>query len=136
TRTGAIVGRNTAEKLHWKIGSRVPIFSPIWRRADGNRVWEFDIVGIFDGDKKNSDTMSLFFRYDYFDEARANFKGQVGWYTIRVKDPNRAPELANLVDKEFENSDDETKTAPEAVFAQAWAKQIGNIALMIASILG
>jgi putative ABC transport system permease protein len=136
TRTGAIVGKTTADKLHWKIGDRVPIFSPLWRRADGNRVWEFDIVGIFDGDKKNTDTMSLFFRYDYFDEARAGAKGQVGWYTVRVKDPNRAAEVAKLVDLEFENSDEETKTAPEAAFAQAWAKQIGNIALMIASILG
>src|SRR5205085_5922847 len=30
----------------------------------------------------------------------------------------------------------ETKTAPEAAFAQAWVKQIGNIALICASILG
>src|SRR5205823_6498492 len=102
----------------------------------GSHTWEFDIVGIFDADKKNADTMSLFFRYDYFDEARAGAKGQVGWYTVRVKDPNQAAEVAKLVDREFENSDEETKTAPEAAFAQAWAKQIGNIALMIASILG
>jgi putative ABC transport system permease protein len=40
------------------------------------------------------------------------------------------------VDAEFENSDEQTKTAPEAAFAQAWAKQIGNIALITASILG
>jgi putative ABC transport system permease protein len=136
TRTGAIVGKTTADKLHWKIGDRIPIYSPLWAKADGSHVWEFDIVGIFDGDKKNTDTMSLFFRYDYFDEARAGAKGQVGWYTVRVKDPNQAAELAKLVDKEFENSDEETKTEPEAAFAQGWAKQIGNIALMIASILG
>jgi len=40
------------------------------------------------------------------------------------------------VDQEFLNSDNETKTAPQAAFAQAWAKQIGNIALMCAAILG
>jgi putative ABC transport system permease protein len=136
TRTGAIVGHTTAEKLHWKVGDRVPIFSPLWAKADGSHTWEFEIAGIFDGDKKNTDTMSLFFRYDYFDEARQGAKGQVGWYTVRVKDPSQAAEVAKLVDQEFENSDYETKTAPEAAFAQAWAKQIGNIALMIASILG
>jgi putative ABC transport system permease protein len=136
TRTGAIVGKTTAEKLHWKIGDKVPIFSPIWRKADGNQTWEFDIVGIFDGKGKVADTMSLFFRYDYFDEARAGAKGQVGWYTLRVKDPSQAAEIAKKVDLEFENSDYETKTEPEAAFAQAWVKQIGNIALMTAIILG
>ena len=136
TRTGAIIGKTTADKLHWKVGDRVPIFSPLWAKAGGSHTWEFEIVGIFSGDKKNTDTMSLFFRYDYFDEARMGAKGQVGWYTVRVKDPNQAAEVAKLVDQEFENSDYETKTAPEAAFAQAWAKQIGNIALMIASILG
>src|SRR6266481_295334 len=48
TRTGAIVGRATAERLHWKVGDKVPIFSPIWRKAGGNQAWEFDICGIYD----------------------------------------------------------------------------------------
>ena len=136
TRTGAIVGRTTAEKFHWKIGQKVPIFTPLWRNADGKQTWEFDIVGIFDGKTKNTDTMSMFFRYDYFDEARPLAKGQVGWYTVRVKDPSQAGEVAKQIDNEFLNSEYETKTAPEAAFAQAWAKQIGNIALICASILG
>src|SRR5438876_9553545 len=136
TRTGAIVGRTTAEKLHWKIGDHVPIFTPLWRKADGSQIWEFDIVGIFDAKAKNADTMSLFFRYDYFDEAHAGEKWRVNWYTLRVKDPLQSDQVARLVDQEFLNSDNETKTAPEAAFAQAWAKQIGNIALMCAAILG
>jgi putative ABC transport system permease protein len=80
--------------------------------------------------------MSLFFRYDYFDEARLRGKGQVGWYTIRVKDPAQATQIAKQIDNEFENSDAETKTEPEGAFAQSWANQIGNIALMTALILG
>ena len=137
TRTGAIVGKTTADRFKWKVGDRVPIFSPIWRKADGSQTWYFDIVGIFTANEKNADTMSMFFRYDYFDEARAgDVKGLVGWYTVRVKDSTQAAEVAKLVDKEFENSDEQTKTAPEAAFAQAWAKQIGNIAFITASILG
>jgi len=136
TRTGAIVGRTTAKAFDWKIGQKVPIFTPLWRTADGKQTWEFDIVGIFDGKEKNTDTMSMFFRYDYFDEARADAKGQVGWYTIRLKDSSQATQVARAIDTEFENSDYETKTAPEAAFAQAMVKQIGNIALICASILG
>src|ERR1043166_4984395 len=113
TRTGAIVGRKTAERFHWKVGDKVPIFTPLWRTADGKQTWEFDLVGIFDGKAKNTDTMSLFFRYDYFDEARPFAKGQVGWYTVRVKDPSQAAQVAKLIDEEFLNSDYETKTAPE-----------------------
>jgi putative ABC transport system permease protein len=136
TRTGAIVGRQAATRFNWKIGDKVPIFTPIWPKADGNNTWEFDIVGIYDAKDKNIDTSSLFFRYDYFDEARASLKGQVGWYNVRIKDPSQAAQVAKAIDQEFENSDYETKTAPEAAFAQAWVKQIGNIALMISSILG
>ena len=49
TRTGAIVGRTTAERFGWKIGDKVPITSTIWLQTDGTRRWIFDIVGIFDG---------------------------------------------------------------------------------------
>jgi putative ABC transport system permease protein len=136
TRTGAIVGRKTAERFNWKLGDKVPIRSSIWSQKDGSFLWEFDIVGIYDGRDKNTDTTPLFFRYDYFDEARRGGKGQVGWYTIRITDPSKAAEVAKLVDAEFENSSAETKTEPEGAFIQAWAKQIGDIALITASILG
>jgi putative ABC transport system permease protein len=136
TRTGAIVGRKTAERFDWKVGDKVPIQSSIWSKKDGSFLWEFDIVGIFDGRDKNTDTTPLFFRYDYFDEARRGGTGQVGWYTIRVQDTARPAEVAKLVDAEFENSSYETKTEAEGAFVQAWAKQIGDIALITASILG
>jgi putative ABC transport system permease protein len=137
TRTGAIVGRKTADRFNWKIGDKIPIQSSIWVNANGSRLWEFDIVGIYDGKDGGTDTTPLFFRYDYFDEARQTWgKGQVGWYTIRVKDPTQAAEVAKLVDREFENSTAETKTEPEGAFLQGWANQIGNIVLIVSAILG
>jgi len=136
TRTGAIVGRKTADRFHWKIGDKVPIQSTIWSKKDGSFLWEFDIVGIYDGRDKNTDTTAMFFRYDFFDEARRAGTGQVGWYTIRVNNTAQAADVAKLVDAEFENSSYETKTEAEGAFVQAWAKQIGDIALITASILG
>ncbi len=136
TRIGAIVGKDIAQRFQWKVGDRVPIFSPFWRKSDGSRTWEFEIAGIYDAKEKNIDKMSMFFRYDYFDEARGDVKGQVGWYTVRVTDPARAGEVAERIDQEFMNSEFETKTQPEAAFAQAWVKQIGNIALITSLILG
>jgi putative ABC transport system permease protein len=135
-RTGAIVGRTTADRFHWKIGDRIPIQSPIWAKKDNSHSWEFDLVGIYDGKDKQTDTMSLFFHYDYFEEARLGEKGMVGWYTIRVKDPAQAAEIARKIDEEFQNSPAETKAEPENAFIQGFANQIGNIALIVTSILG
>jgi putative ABC transport system permease protein len=138
TRTGAIVGRATAERFGWKIGDKVPIRSTIWSQPNGSRTWIFDIVGIYDGRDKNTDTTSLFFRYDYFDEVRTQAwgKGLVGWYSVRIKDPAQAAEVAKRIDAEFENSSAETKTEPEGAFVQGWVNQVGDIALITASILG
>jgi putative ABC transport system permease protein len=135
TRTGAIVGRKTAERFHWKVGDKVPILSSIFAKTDGSRLWEFELVGIFDGRDKNTDTTPLYFQYDYFEEARAWNKGQVGWYIVRVQDPAQAAEVAQRIDAEFENSDAETKAEPEGAFLQGWAKQIGDITLITATIL-
>ncbi len=133
-RTGAIVGRATAKRFDWKVGDTVPIKSPIWRRANVNDAWEFEIVGIYDGAKGSTDTSQFFFRYDYFEEGRAFGKGTVGWFTIRITDPAKAAEVAKAVDDEFANSPYETKTETEAAMAQGFAQQIGDIGAMMLGI--
>lgn len=135
TRTGAIVGRATAQRFGWKIGDRIPLKSPIWRREDGSDAWEFDLVGIYDGAKKGTDTSQFFFRYDYFDEGRSMGKGQISWFTIRVNDPAQAERIAARVDQEFANSPYETKTEPEGAFAQGFAQQVGDIGTIVTGIL-
>lgn len=134
TRTGAIIGRALAERFKWKIGDRIPLVSPIWPRK-GDGAWEFEIVGIYDGARKNVDTSGFVFRYDYFDEGRANGEGLVGWYSVRVKDPERAAEVAKAIDNEFANSPYETKAEPEGAFMQGFAQQIGDIGTILIAIL-
>jgi putative ABC transport system permease protein len=133
-RTGAIVGRALADRFQWKIGDRVALVSPIWPRK-GDQAWEFDIVGIFEGAKKGTDTSGFYFRYDYFDEGRSYGEGEVGWYTVRVDDPARAAEVAKAIDDEFANSPFETKAEPEGAFAQGFAQQIGDIGTILIAIL-
>jgi len=134
-RSGAVVGRATAKRFGWKVGDRVPLQSPIWPKSGDNRTWEFEIVGIFDGAKKGTDTSQMFFRYDFFDEARRGGKGEVGWYTVRIKNPDQSTDIARQIDAEFANSPAETKTEPEGAFAQGFAQQIGNIGVMLIAIL-
>jgi putative ABC transport system permease protein len=135
TRSGALVGRGLVERFDWKLGDRIPINATIWSKKDGGRTWEFDLVAIYDGAEKGTDTSQFFFRYDFFDETRANGTGLVGWYTVRVTDPDRAAEVAAAIDAEFANSPRETKAEPEGAFIQGFANQIGNIYFIIMSIM-
>lgn len=134
-RTGAIAGRTTAERFGWKVGDRIPIQATIWRKKDGSSAWEFELEGIYDGAEEATDTTQFLFHYDYFDEARQFGEGLVGWYIIRIEDPERAVEIADRIDGTFANSPFETKTSTEKAFVQGFAKQIGDIGLIIGAIL-
>jgi putative ABC transport system permease protein len=134
-RTCAIVGRATANRFGFKVGDRVPIQGTIWRQRNGATTWEFNICGIFDGDKQGVDTTPLFFNYEYFDEARQFGQGLVGWYVIRIADPVKAPEVAKRIDEQFANSFAETKTTTEKAFLQAFAQQVGDIGAIIRAIV-
>ena len=135
TRTGAIAGRVTADRFGWKVGDRIPIQATIWTKKDGTRAWEFDLVGIYEGAEKGTDTSNFFFRQDYFEEARAWGDGNVGWYYVRVENPEEAAQVAQAIDAEFANSPAETKSEPEGAFVQGFANQVGNIARILMAIL-
>jgi putative ABC transport system permease protein len=135
TRSGAIAGRGIAERFGWKIGDRIPINATVWTRKGGELTWEFDLVGIYDGAEKGTDTSQFLFRYDFFDESRRFGQGLVGWYTVRVTDPDRAAEVAAAIDAEFANSPYETKAEPEGAFLQGFANQIGDIGFIMMSII-
>lgn len=135
-RTGAVVGRPIAERFGWEVGDRVPIYSSIWTQKDGSQSWEFDIEGIVDAEDARGNTALMLFHYDYFDEARAFGDGTVGWYVLRVADGADPVAVANAIDEQFANSPNQTETSTEAAFAESFAKQFGNIALIITLIIG
>lgn len=137
TRTGALVGRSLAAKYGWNIGDKVPVTADIWPLANGDLVWTFDIVGLYDNTvDANNGEQALIFRHDYFDEARQFGKGRVGWFILKIDDPNNADAISRQIDALFQNSEAETKTQTEAAFAQGFIKQIGDISLIVTAILG
>jgi len=135
-RTGAVIGRDLAELYGLKVGDRIPIQSTIFTRKEGGRTWEFDIEGIFDTTDPKGGTALLLFRHDYFAEANTFGDGFVGWYTLRLAEGADPVEVANAIDLQFANSPNETETSTEAAFAASFAKQFGNIALIVTMILG
>lgn len=135
TRNGAVVGRVTMERFAesdgWKTGDRIPFTSPIWGQPEGENQWEFEIVGTYSTTKKGADETSFLFRYDYFEEARTDRKGVVGWYGVRVKNADESAEVAKRIDEEFANSPAETKAEAEGAFAAGFANQIGDIGTIV-----
>lgn len=133
-RQGAIVGAFTAKRFGWKVGDHIPIqgtFLP--------GTWEFNIDGIYQGTRAKDDETQFWFHWDnfenYLEQNKINrYLGMVGWYTIKVDNPDNSLRVAKAVDALFSNSDYETRTDSEAAFAAGFAKQMGNIAFLIQSI--
>jgi len=130
-RQGAIAGAKLAERFHWKIGDRIPIKTTFY----GGASWEFNLVGIYHGNKPQSDETQFWLQWDYFEEkVPETDKGRIGWYVLRIHNPDDSPKISQAIDDEFANSPFETKTQAESAFAANWVKQFGNIQKLIVSI--
>ncbi|SFN40328.1 ABC transporter permease [Dokdonella immobilis] len=139
TRTGAIVGEMLAKRFGWKVGDKVPIAGAIYpNKATGETTWTFDIVGIYkvEEEKLKGLEQQFFFRWDYFDEANSYGTHEVGWYIVQVTDPKQSDAVAKAIDAISANSDHETKTQTEQAFNLSFAKQLGDIGLIVSAIMG
>lgn len=137
TRTGMIVGRALADQYGWKIGDKVPISSNIFPQKDGSKAWSFDLVGIYDGkdEQWQRQTNVGWINFAYFDEANQFGSGRAGTFTLSLENPDQAEQVAQAIDRMFENSPDETKTQTERDFNIGFFKQIGDIGLIVRWIL-
>ncbi len=97
--------------------------------------WEFNIDAIYQGKDSQQDETQMWFQWDYFQErVPERLKGLVGWYTLRVDNPDDAGRIAREIDNKFDNSSYETKTETEKSFATGFVKQLGNIQFLIITI--
>jgi putative ABC transport system permease protein len=133
-RQGAIVGVDLARRFNWKIGDRIPIQGTIWQPKGDGQTWEFNIVGMYDGEP-GIDKTQFFFRYDYLNENRRVGDGLVGWYVVKIADPSQAQAMGAKFDDMFANSAAETKTTTEKGFVEGFAKQVGDIGAIMVAIL-
>jgi putative ABC transport system permease protein len=130
-REGAIVGARTAKRFGWKLGDRVPLQAPIYGGA-----WEFNIDGIYDNPKDGVDLTQFWLHDKYLEERRTFGKGQIGWYTVSLSNPDDAPRIIKAIDDQFANSPFETKSETLAAMTASWVKQAGNIEFLIMAIGG
>lgn len=135
-RAGALVGEAMLKKWGWKVGDRVPIMSNIFTHKNGSRTWEFTIAGTFTPRKPNVDTNFMVFHYEYFNETRTFAKDLIGWMALNTTAPSVNDRVAKAVDQMFANSFYETSTDTEKAFNKGFAAQLGNIALIVALVVG
>jgi putative ABC transport system permease protein len=124
------IGRQLAQRMGWKVGDLVPIYSNVYPRADGKPVWTFRVAAVFDAAGEQGNTDSMVLHYRHLDQVRAFGTGTVGWFALRVA-PQRAGEVAQAVDRLFAKSHDETSTVTEKAFAQSFLRQVGDFGAMI-----
>lgn len=136
TRTGAIVGRDLAERFGWKIGDRIPLASTIFTQRDGSSTWELDVVGIFDSRDEGVPADDVYMHYDYFDESRSFGAGSVAVYMTKIDDVGRSVAIAEEIDALFANSPNETLTQNERDWVRAQIAQIGDISFFVNAIVG
>jgi putative ABC transport system permease protein len=140
TRTGAIVGEALAKRYGWKVGDKIPLQSTIFPQLNGDKTWPFDIVGIYTPAKgaANGTDQQFFFHHKYFEDANAfhSIGTTVGWYVVKLTSADKADSVAKAIDALSANSDHETKTQTEQAFNASFAKQLGDIGLIVSAIMG
>lgn len=131
-----IVGENLAKRFGWKIGDSIRIIGNIY---PGN--WDFVVGGIYRGAKKTTDKTMFFFRWDYLDERMkmesSPRAGHVGWFLIKIKNPDDAALISKTIDSQFKNSLYETITETEKAFQLGFLSMVEAIiqALKIVSVI-
>jgi putative ABC transport system permease protein len=131
-RQACVVGAKLAARFGWKVGDHVPMKAPGYL---GGGSWDFNIRAIYHGTRPDADETQFWLRHDYlYEKAPPYWRGIVGWYVVRVADPDRAHAVAKAIDTEFANSTSETRTQTESAFAAAFVKQMGNIEFLIRAI--
>jgi putative ABC transport system permease protein len=131
-RQGCVIGAKLAARFGWKVGDHIPLKSPGYL-GGGN--WEFNVRGIYHGTRPNDDETQFWMQHDYLAEKGPEiWKGIVGWYIVRISNPDAAAAMAKAIDSQFSNSASETRTQTESAFAAAFVKQMGNIEFLILAI--
>ena len=125
-RNSCVVGESIAKEYNIKIGDQMVLEGDIFPGR-----WDFVVRGIYKPKNKNTDATQMLFHWEYVDErmkvespVRA---GEVGWYIVLIKDPNRSAEISDNIDAIFKNSSAETKTETEKAFTQGFVSASGAI---------
>lgn len=135
-RTCLLVGVDLATQFEWELGDRIPLNSNIWQQDDGSSDWDFNICALFDGNEEEIPANYAMFHYEYYNESLAFNRDRIGWMVVNTTDASLNDQVARDIDALFANSASETETTTEAAFSRAFLEQVGNIAMILLSVIG
>ncbi|HEY7715777.1 MAG TPA: FtsX-like permease family protein [Candidatus Binatia bacterium] len=116
-RNACIIGIDLARRYDLDIGDIMPMEGDVFPGQ-----WEFVVRGIYEPRDQTTDPSTMMFHYKYLDERvrqdSPDRAGQVGWYIVRITDPDNSASISREIDQMFANSRAETKTETERAFQQ------------------
>jgi len=125
-RNAAIIGIDIAKRYNLKIGDIMPLEGDVYPGQ-----WEFVVRGIYEPRDQTTDPTTMMFHYKYLDERvrqeMPQRAGEIGWYVVRIDDPDNSAAISQEIDKLFANSRAETKTETERAFQQGFLSSASAI---------
>lgn len=129
-RNACVLGRDIAKKHNLKVGDIMSIEGDIYPGK-----WDFVVRAIYTPRSEAIDGTQMFFHWAYLDERLKQDSpgraGYIGWYAVKIKDPNQAAAISEYIDENFKNSSAETKSETERAFNQGF---IGAYSAIITAI--
>ncbi len=125
-RTGAIAGKNLAERFGWKVGDKIHLKGTVFQFDP-----ELTLRGVYQGG--SDDGGSLYFHWEYFNEGMKN-PAFTGTFSIRARSAEDVPQIAEKIDALFQNSSTPTKTETERAFLLGFLSMMGNVRFLITSV--
>jgi putative ABC transport system permease protein len=118
-RNACIIGIDIAKRYNLKIGDIMAMEGDVYPGQ-----WEFVVRGIYQPRDQTTDPSSMMFHYKYVDERvrqeNPDRAGDIGWYIVRIDDPDGSARVSQDIDNLFANSRAETKTETERAFQQGF----------------
>jgi len=118
-RNATIIGIEIAERYNLRIGDLMLLEGDVYPGQ-----WEFVVRGIYRPRDQTTDPSTMLFHYKYLDERvrqeMPHRAGEIGWYVVRINEPNESARISQDVDNLFANSRAETKTETERAFQQSF----------------
>jgi putative ABC transport system permease protein len=116
-RNACIIGIDLARRYNLEIGDIMPMEGDVFPGQ-----WEFVVRGIYEPRDQTTDPATMMFHYKYLEERvrqdSPDRAGEIGWYIVRIADPDNAAAISREIDQMFANSRAETKTETERAFQQ------------------
>ncbi|HZD41390.1 MAG TPA: ABC transporter permease, partial [Terriglobales bacterium] len=116
-RNACVIGVEIARRYNLKIGDIMLIEGDVFPGQ-----WEFVVRAIYQPRDPTTDPATMMFHYQYLEERirqeMPERSGEVGWYIVRIHDPDDSASISAAIDQLFANSRAETKTETERAFQQ------------------